>query len=476
LTTLGALLGDAGLPAPEPADAAALLVSSVELDSRQCAPGSVFVCMPGTTSNGTAFAADAVRRGAICVVAAPPVPAVPTIVRIQPDRLRGALAALSSSIVGHPASSLAMAGVTGTNGKTTVTWLLNGILANVGYASATIGTLTGQRTTPSAPDLQRALREVADRATHEGLPGAVALEVSSHALDQGRVDGIRFDVAVFTNLSREHLDYHGTMERYFAAKAGLFEPSRTAAAVVCVDDEWGRTLAARRAVPTIEVSSDDALIEDAEIGRTSFRWRSQSTTTRLTGRVNLTNAMLALAAAEVVGIDVADASLALTDVPSVPGRLEVVDGGPPSVLVDYAHSPDALARVLTDVRTLRPASRLVVVFGCGGERDRGKRPVMGSIASRLADVVVVTSDNPRGESPEAIIAEIVSGCDGKAKVLVEADRALAITESIGLADAGDVVLLAGKGHETTQEVAGELLPFDDRLVAAAALSARGSTC
>jgi UDP-N-acetylmuramoyl-L-alanyl-D-glutamate--2,6-diaminopimelate ligase len=476
LTTLGELLADAGLPSPEPSGAAALDVSTVELDSRRCTPGSVFVCMPGTTSSGTAFAADAVRRGAVCVVAAPPLPAAPAIVRVGPDELRGALAALSSSIVGHPSTLLTMAGVTGTNGKTTVTWLLNGILANVGYSSATIGTLTGQRTTPSAPDLQRALRDVADRAAHEGRPGAVALEVSSHALDQGRVDGIRFDVAAFTNLSREHLDYHGTMERYFEAKADLFEPSRSAAAVVCVDDEWGRALARRSAVPTVEVSSDDAVIDDAAIGRTSFRWRSQSTTTRLTGRVNVTNALVALAAADVLGIDGADASLALSDVAAVPGRLEVVDGGPPSVLVDYAHSPDALARVLADVRALRPTSRLVVVFGCGGERDKGKRPVMGSIASHLADEVVITSDNPRGESPEAIVAEVAAGCDGDASVIVEVDRGIAITTAIDSAGDDDVVLLAGKGHETTQEVAGEHLAFDDRLVAATALAARGTAC
>ena len=475
MTTLGALLADAGLPAPQPAAAADLVVSTVELDSRRCTTGSVFVCMPGTTTSGEAYVADAVRRGAVCVVASTSVSA-PAIVRVDPGQLRGALAALSSAVVGHPAASLTMAGVTGTNGKTTVTWLLNGILANVGYASATIGTLTGQRTTPSAPDLHRALGAVKDRASREGRPGAVALEVSSHALDQGRVDGIRFDVVVFTNLSHEHLDYHGTMARYFEAKAALFEPSRAAAAVVCVDDEWGRELAARHRVPTVAISTNDAVIETADLGRTSFRWRSHATTTQLTGRVNVTNALLALAAADLLGSDGADASRALGEVAAVPGRLELVDRASPSVLVDYAHSPDALERVLRDLRALRPTSGLVVVFGCGGDRDKAKRPVMGSIASRLADEVVVTSDNPRGEPPMAIIEAIVAGCDGQASVRVEEDRAVAISTTIAAAQDDDVVLLAGKGHETTQEIGAVLVPFDDRVVAAAALAARGPAC
>jgi len=476
LTTLGALLTGAGVEAPLHADTADLVVSTVELDSRRCTPGSVFVCLPGTATNGEAYVDDAVRRGAVCVVAASPVTAAVAVVRVAPGALRAALASLSSAIVGRPADALTMAGVTGTNGKTTVTWLLNGILSAVGYTSATIGTLTGQRTTPAAPDLHRALHDVVDRAVAEGRPGAVALEVSSHALDQGRVDGIRFDVAAFTNLSREHLDYHGTMERYFEAKAALFEPQRTAAAVVCVDDEWGRALASRRFVPTLEVSADDVVVEAAAIGRTTFEWRSHHTSTRLTGRVNVTNALLALSAADVLGVDPGDASLALWDVPPVPGRLELVHGGPPSVLVDYAHSPDALDRVLRDVRALRPDGRLLVVFGCGGDRDEGKRPIMGSIASRLADEVIVTSDNPRGESPIAIIEAIVAGCDGDAIVSTEVDRATAILSAIARASDDDVVLLAGKGHETTQEIGGVLVPFDDRAVAASALAAGGLTC
>jgi len=366
--------------------------------------------------------------------------------------------------------------VSGTNGKTTVTWLLEGILSGVGYAASSIGTLTGQRTTPAAPALQRELRDVADRAAAAALPGAVAVEVSSHALDQGRVDGIRFDVAVFTNLSREHLDYHGTMEAYFEAKASLFEPEHASTAVVCVDDTWGRTLEARATIPKVAIATSEATMLDLAIGATTFRWHGRVVTTGLTGMVNVTNAMLALGAADVLGIDGAEAIGALATVPPVPGRLELVDGGPPSVLVDYAHSPDALERVLRDLRAIRPEDRMVVVFGCGGERDQGKRPVMGSIASRLADEVVVTSDNPRGEPPEAIIEAVVAGCDGDARVVTEVDRAAAIDRAIVAAADDDVVLVAGKGHEATQEIGGQAIPFDDRAVVAAALRARRQPC
>jgi UDP-N-acetylmuramoyl-L-alanyl-D-glutamate--2,6-diaminopimelate ligase len=232
VTTLGALLAEAGLDASLAAGARSVAVSTVELDSRQCTPGSVFVCMPGTTTSGEAFVDDALARGAVCVVASAHVPAAQVSVTVPSSSLRAVLAALSSAVVGNPAASLTLGAVTGTNGKTTVTWLLNGILSHAGYAAATIGTLSGGRTTPSAPDLHRQLRAIADRADREGKTGAVALEVSSHALDQGRVDGIRFDVAVFTNLSHEHLDYHGTMERYFEAKAKLFEPPRARAGVI----------------------------------------------------------------------------------------------------------------------------------------------------------------------------------------------------------------------------------------------------
>jgi UDP-N-acetylmuramoyl-L-alanyl-D-glutamate--2,6-diaminopimelate ligase len=475
VTTLGALLRDAGVDAALPSEAAALVVSTVELDSRRCVPGSVFVCVPGTTTTGAAFVSEALDRGAVCVVASTPVDA-PVSVRVDPSSLRGVLAALSSVVVGNPASELALAGVTGTNGKTTVTWLLHGILSAAGYSSSTIGTLTGARTTPSAPELHRELRVAADRATAARSRGAVAMEVSSHALDQGRVDGLFFDVSVFTNLSHEHLDYHGTMERYFDAKAALFDASRSAQAVICVDDEWGKRLAERHTVPTVEVATDDATDVRSSIGATSFTWRARDVSTKLTGKVNVTNTLLALEAAR--GLDVGEdlATRAIASVLPVPGRLEVVAEGALSVLVDYAHTPLALERVLRDLRSLDGARRLVVVFGCGGDRDRSKRPIMGSVATRLADHVVVTSDNPRSEDPEAIIDEILAGADGAASIARMVDRESAITSAVAEARDGDVVLIAGRGHETAQEVAGELVALDDRTVARAALGSRGATC
>ncbi len=473
--TLGELLQQAGVAAALPDGAAELEVSSVELDSRRCSPGSVFVCLQGATTTGEAFVDDALARGAVCVVASSAVTA-PIVVRVEASSMRRTLAALSATVVGTPAKSLTLAGVTGTNGKTTVTWLLDSVLNAVGYSAASIGTLTGARTTPPAPELHRALRAVADHASASGRPGAASLEVSSHALDQGRVDGLTFDVAVFTNLSHEHLDYHGTMERYFAAKASLFEPTRASAAVVCVDDEWGRRLAARTSIPTVEVATSEAVVDDARLGATTFRWRDRRHTTRLTGSVNVTNAMLTLAACDALGVDTTAAADALEVAPPVPGRYDLVAGGPPSVVVDYAHSPDALARVLTDLRTFVDGGRLVVVFGCGGDRDREKRPVMGRVATTLADEVVVTSDNPRSEDPAVIADEVLAGATGPAAVRVVLDRRDAVAETVAAAGPHDVVLVAGKGHETTQEVNGHFDDLDDRVIAARALAERGPTC
>jgi UDP-N-acetylmuramoyl-L-alanyl-D-glutamate--2,6-diaminopimelate ligase len=475
VTSLGALLRDVGIDSELADEADELTVSTVELDSRRCSRGSVFVCVPGTTTTGEAFVSDALARGAICVVASTPVDA-PVSVLVERSSLRGVLASLSSAVVGNPAGELTLAGVTGTNGKTTVTWLLHGILSTAGFASSTIGTLTGERTTPSAPELHRELRVIADRAAASGSRGAVAMEVSSHALDQGRVDGLYFDVSVFTNLSHEHLDYHGTMERYFDAKAALFELPRSASAVICVDDEWGRQLAARRALSTIEVATTEATDVDASIGATSFTWRSRRVTTQLTGTVNVTNAMLAVAAAHELGVDDDRSVRAIAGIAPVPGRLEVVATSGPSVLVDYAHTPVALERVIGDLRSLADSRRLVVVFGCGGDKDRAKRPLMGSIATRLADEVVVTSDNPRSEDPEVIIDEVMAGADGPATIRREPDRGSAIASTIARARDDDVLLIAGKGHETAQDVAGTLVAFDDRVVARAALETRRRSC
>jgi UDP-N-acetylmuramoyl-L-alanyl-D-glutamate--2,6-diaminopimelate ligase len=475
VTSLDTLLHDAGVDAKLSATDAAVQISTVELDSRRCTTGSVFVCMPGTTTTGRAFVDDAVSRGAVCVISDAPTVA-PISVQVPTASLRGTLAALASAVVGHPDRDLTLAGVTGTNGKTTITWLIEGLLDRSGYCTTSIGTLTGPRTTPSPPELHRGLRAALDRSTSIGQPGAVAMEVSSHALDQGRVDGLRFDVAVFTNLSHEHLDYHETMERYFEAKAELFDEARSARAVICIDDEWGTRLARRRTTSRVEVATSDATLLEAAIGRTSFQWRGVTWTTKLTGHVNVTNVMLAVVAAEALGVDRAGLGRAIADVAPVPGRLEPVGDGVPQVLVDYAHTPAALERVLLDLRELGTARQVIVVFGCGGDRDAAKRPLMGAVATRLADVVVVTSDNPRTEDPERILDEVLAGATGPATTVRIADREAAIRAAVAQAGDDDLVLIAGKGHETTQEVAGELLELDDRVVARAALSERRPAC
>lgn len=475
MTTLGALLDRAQVRADLDEKTRALQVTSVELDSRRCGPGSVFVAMPGTKTTGDQFAADAVSRGAVCVVAGEFVPA-PVLVTVDAGSLRRVLASLSSAVVDDPKDELTIAGVTGTNGKTTVTWLLDGILTDAGYSSTIIGTLTNVRTTPAPPELHRTLRAAADSAHAEHRRGAIAMEVSSHALDQGRVEGLHFAVAVFTNLSHEHLDYHGTMERYFESKSLLFRPDVASNAVVCVDSAWGRRLATALEVPVELVDSSEAVVVETSVGRTLLQWRGLRIATRLTGVLNVPNTLLAVAAATALGVDPSRAAAALADLPAVPGRLELVGTGSPAVLVDYAHTPEALERVLTDLRALRPGSRLRCVFGCGGDRDVEKRPVMGEVASRLADDVIVTSDNPRSEDPESVIDAVVAGATGPARVRRDVDRARAITTAIAEADADDVVLIAGKGHETTQELATGTVPFDDREVARAALAHREPAC
>jgi UDP-N-acetylmuramoyl-L-alanyl-D-glutamate--2,6-diaminopimelate ligase len=367
-------------------------------------------------------------------------------------------------------------GVTGTAGKTSVTHLVRSVLAAGGLPCGVIGTLSGARTTPEAPELQALLA----RARAEG-DRAMAIEVSSHALAQGRVAATRFAVAVFTNLSQDHLDYHATMEEYFAAKASLFTPELSERAVVCVDDEWGRRLAGQveRAgrIPLETYGLADA--DDLRVtpSGTTFTWRGEPIELRLAGRFNVANALAAATAAAALGVPTEAVAKGLAAVPPVRGRFEPVDAGQPfSVLVDYAHKPGALEQVLVTARELTGSGgRVIVVFGCGGDRDRAKRPVMGEIAARLADRVVLTSDNPRSEEPRAIIAAVQDGIPAGAPVVTEPDRRRAIELALDDARAGDVVVIAGKGHETSQVIGERVLPFDDRAVAGVALAGTWST-
>ncbi len=453
-------------------DPATTEVHSVELDSRQVTPGALFCCVPGARTDGHRHAGGAVSRGATALLCEHFLELGVTQVRVVPGGIRPAMAAVASAFHGHPSRSLTTVGVTGTNGKTTVTQLVRAILEADGRATGVIGTLDGARTTPEAPALQAELA----RFVSDGKQ-AVAMEVSSHALDAHRVDGITFSVGAFTNLSREHLDHHGTMERYYAAKAALFDPVRCERAVVFVDDPWGARLAGelmdRNAIPVRCVRRAEAEEVSLSVGATGFRWRGRQVSLPLSGGFNVDNALVAAAVGVTLGVGESQVAAGLDAAPVVPGRMEVVPSpAPVAVLVDYAHTPAGLAVALDAARALADGGRVLCVFGCGGDRDPGKRPEMGAVASQHADVVILTSDNPRSEDPEAILDQVRAGIAPGTDLAVEPERSTAIRAAVDRARAGDVVLLAGKGHEVTQTVAGRTVPFDDRVEAAAALEER----
>jgi UDP-N-acetylmuramoyl-L-alanyl-D-glutamate--2,6-diaminopimelate ligase len=450
-------------------------VTDVTYRSGEVRPGSLFFCVPGDHVDGHDFAASADAAGAVAVVAERPVAV--GCAQVMVPRVRWAMGPMSAAFFGHPSGAFPLVGVTGTNGKTTTTFLLESIFRAAGLAPGVVGT-TGvridgravpfDRTTPEAPDLQRLFARMAD----EGVRGA-AMEVSSHGLDQHRVDGTRVACAVFTNLSQDHLDYHGTMEAYFDAKARLFTPELSERGVVDVDTEEGRRIAERASVPVVTIGFREpgahVVATDVEIGPGGVSFRIGGLTIRspLRGPYNVSNCLAACVAARQVGVP--DDALAggVAALPGVPGRLEPVEAGQAfSVLVDYAHTPDSLENVLRATRRLAGDRSLIVVFGCGGDRDRGKRPLMGEAATRLADRTFVTSDNPRSEDPLAIIAEIEPGAArGGGSYAVEPDRRRAIAMALAEAKPGDVVVIAGKGHETGQQFADRTVPFDDRVVA-----------
>jgi UDP-N-acetylmuramoyl-L-alanyl-D-glutamate--2,6-diaminopimelate ligase len=443
-------------------------VTSIEFDSRRVSAGALFVCLPGHGSDGHRYAGEAVTAGAVGLLVERPLPLpVPQMV-VGVGQARPAMAQVACTFCDNPARALTTVGVTGTNGKTSVTHLLASIFEADGRPCAVIGTLDGQRTTPEAPVIQRIL----DQARQRGKRAA-ALEVSSHALTQSRVDGICFEAAVFTNLSHDHLDHHGTMEAYFAAKASLFTPDRARRAVVNGDDRWGQRLLDQIAIPAVVYRSTDATGLDSRPGRTSFVWHDRRVELALTGAYHVANALAAATTASALGVADEVVVEGLARAATVTGRFEVVEGAAPfTVVVDYAHTPDGLAVALDSARRLANGHRVLCVFGCGGDRDRAKRPLMGAVAGAGADVVVVTSDNSRHEDPAAIMADVVAGLAdgaGGAQLIIEADRGAAIAAAVGSAAPGDVVLVAGKGHETVIEIGDERIAFDDRAVAAAAL-------
>jgi UDP-N-acetylmuramoyl-L-alanyl-D-glutamate--2,6-diaminopimelate ligase len=433
-------------------------VRRIDYDSRQVGPGSLFACLPGSVADGHDHAPAAVQRGAVALLCERSLGlGVPEIVV---DDARAALGPLASRFHGDPSRHLTVVGVTGTNGKTTVVHLLRAIGEADGRSTEVIGTLTGARTTPEAPDLQARLAEARDAGV-----GLVAMEVSSHALALRRVDGTWFSAVGFTNLSQDHLDFHADMDDYYAAKARLFTRDRAAVAVVNADDPWGARLASEAALPVVAVHPDRVEVLEATARGTRFRWRGAEVRLPLAGSFNVANALVAAEVASALGIADAAVVAGLAAVPPVPGRFELIEEGQAfTVVVDYAHTPDGLARLLQSARAVT-AGRVLVVFGCGGDRDRAKRPQMGAVAARLADEVVLTGDNPRSEDPDEILAQIRSGIPDGAVVRTVPDRRAAIADALARARDDDMVVIAGKGHETTQDLGARVVDFDDRQVA-----------
>jgi UDP-N-acetylmuramoyl-L-alanyl-D-glutamate--2,6-diaminopimelate ligase len=449
-------------------------IDAVEYDSRRVTPGALFCCVVGEQVDGHAFAAEAVQRGAIALLAERRLEL--DVVQVIVPATRPAMATVAATFHGHPSSDLTLIGVTGTNGKTTTVQLLANVLREAGRRVEVLGTLTGERTTPEAPDLQATLARWRD----EGVD-AVAMEVSSHALALHRVDGTHFRVSVFTNLSRDHLDFHQTMESYFEAKALLFDPVFTDQAVVNLDSPHGRLLADAAAVPTTGYSVADLADVEVRADHSTFSWRGERIALPLGGSFNVSNALAAAEAAHALGIDDAVVAAGLGRPVAVPGRFEVITPGPPfAVVVDYAHTPDGLEKLLEAAGDAVPGGQVTVVFGCGGDRDRTKRPAMGEVAARLADRVVLTADNSRGEATGAIIEAVRQGFERTSPrrardLVIEPDRRAAIARALSDARPGDIVLIAGKGHEQTITIGDEVVAFDDRVVAAELLDQAGAT-
>ncbi|NNE72082.1 MAG: UDP-N-acetylmuramoyl-L-alanyl-D-glutamate--2,6-diaminopimelate ligase [Acidimicrobiales bacterium] len=445
-------------------------VTRIVHDSRIVEPGDLYCARRGRATDGHAYVGQAIERGAVavCVDDAGKVPSDARLPVIVAADTRVAMAHLAAAHAGHPSRSLRVIGITGTNGKTTTAAMIAGICAAAGLPVQVVGTLTGARTTPESTDLQPQLAEMVAAGGD-----VVVMEVSSHALDQHRVDGTRFAAVLFTNLTPEHLDYHPTMDAYFDAKARLFTTEFADRALVSIDVDAGSADYGSRLFDQVRAEGDLAVVaidpkaanaRDLTESSVTLDWRDREVRLPLGGRFNVSNALLAAEATAELGLSDEQIVTGLQTLPPVPGRFESVAVPQPiSVVVDYSHTPDSLRNALVAARSLT-AGRLIVVFGCGGDRDRQKRPIMGSIAEELADAIIVTSDNPRSESPEAIIAEVLGGM--RISPTTNTDRRAAIRRAIAMADPGDFVLIAGKGHETTQTIGDQVLPFDDRQVAA----------
>ena len=435
-----------------------VMLEDVTHDSRQVRKSSMFCCVVGERQDGHDFAAEAIQQGAAALLVERLLPHdVPQVVV---GDVRHAMGFFAAGVHGWPADDLTMVGITGTNGKTTTAHLIAALLRGDGVETEVLGTIQGPRTTPESTDMQRQLagfRKAGSRA--------VVMEVTSHALALDRVVGTKFDVSVFTNLSRDHLDFHGTEEKYFAAKAKLFTPQLSKRAVINRDDVHGRLLIDSAAIECTSFGASDASDVVVTPRHHEFTWRGKRVSVPLGGRFNLMNSIAAATTAVALGVEPDSVVGSLSTVAPIRGRYQVVDHrSEPIVVVDYAHDAHSLEMVIaTTKEMIGPSNRVIVVFGCGGDRDKGKRSEMGRIASERADVVFVTSDNPRSESPAAIAEEILGGVspENASRVSVELDRRAAIGAAIAAAASGDVVIVAGKGHENTQTIGANVVPFDD---------------
>ena len=484
--TLGELLaGRTGVAAL--GDAAQIRVHGLQLDSRRVQAGDAFVALRGMRQHGIEFAARAEQKGAVAILAETPIDSNDANLPLIAIKALGQqLGDIAARWQGHPTASMNVVGITGTNGKTSTVQLLAQALSLNGRNVATIGTLgagrygaiaAGERTTPDAIELQALFADFRDSQVSD-----VAMEVSSHALDQGRVNAVEFDVAVFTNLSRDHLDYHGDMASYAAAKARLFQWSSLATAVINIDDALGRELLTQLpagvAALSVGIENPNAGISASNVRSDGAGlhfclrspWGDADVSSRLLGRFNVANLLAVVACLSQSGIAFDAIAETLPRLEPVAGRMNRIDAGDVVLVVDYAHTPDALEQALTSLRA-HCAGKLICVFGCGGDRDQGKRPQMAEIAERFADAVIVTDDNPRSENGDAIVAQIMAGFAQPERAMVERDRERAIHLAALAARTGDIVLIAGKGHETYQEIGEQRLPFDDRVVARAAAGA-----
>jgi UDP-N-acetylmuramoyl-L-alanyl-D-glutamate--2,6-diaminopimelate ligase len=455
-------------------------IEGIAYDSRQIKPGWLFVAVGGHLVDGVQFVPDALANGAVAVVSECPLEVGGGICHIQVDSARRALAEIANAYYGNLSQQIKVIGVTGTNGKTTTSYLIRDLLRAGGFVPGLLGTVAYEigeraipapRTTPEAPDIHSMFQQMKESGCN-----AAVMEVSSHAIDLKRVHGIDFKINVFTNLTQDHLDYHKDMDTYFNVKASLFEQQMAGdrhTAVINIDDPWGRKLVNEKKIDAHVVTygfheQADIFASNASVGETGTRfhvatpWGEADVQLQLLGRFNIHNALAALTAGGACGIDVQVMAAALKEIPTIPGRLELVKNRKNRrIFVDYAHTDDALENVLSTLREFC-RGKLYVVFGCGGNRDKGKRIKMGRVASKCADFSIVTSDNPRGEDPGQIVADIIKGFDDQERYAVMLDRHEAIERGIRMMGRKDILLVAGKGHESYQDLGGTVIPFDDR--------------